>query len=136
MKIVAGRPPMFDEIVAAFPGAAEKGVVFCWGDTIYCPANGLNSPILIAHEAVHSEQQGADPARWWGVYLRSHGFRYDQELLAHAAELRAQRTRNRNDWIRALHRTAHRLIADLYQYPKPPEGPDLKKALIDLQDVL
>jgi len=136
MKIVVDRPPNYDDIVRVFPRAADKGVIFAYGDTVYCPSGPVFTPWLLAHEEVHSEQQGKEVEAWWRAYLTQPEYRYAQELYAHAAELRAQATRNRNEWFRALHRTAHRLIADLYQYPKPPEGPDFKQALTDLRNVL
>jgi hypothetical protein len=137
MKIVVDRPPNFDDIVKVFPGASKPGVIFAYGDTVFCPSGQVFDPVLLAHEEVHSGQQSIDsPAIWWEEYLRDPAFRYHEELYAHAAEIRASATRNRNEWHRVLHRTAHRLIADLYQYPKPPEGPDFKRALADLQAVL
>ena len=137
MKIEIAKPPNFDDIVKVFPRATDPAVIFAYGDTIYNPSGGFVSPILIAHEEVHGVQQAHQtPEGWWANYLSSPQFRYAQELSAHAAELRAQYTRNRNEWFRALHRTAYRLIADLYQYPKPPVGPDFKTALADLQAAL
>ena len=136
MKIVVDRPPNYDDIVKVFPRAADKGVIFAYGDTVYCPSGPVFTPWLLAHEEVHSGQQGQAVEAWWRAYLCDPTFRYEQELHAHAAELRAQATRNRNEWFRALHRTAHRLIADLYQYPKHPNGPDFKQALDDLRGAL
>ena len=136
MNIVVDRPPNYDAIVEAFPRAADMGVIFAYGDTIYNPSGFDIAPPLIAHEKAHGRRQAGDPAAWWTDYIAFWDFRYFEELEAHAAELRAQYTVDRNAWARALHRTAHRLIADLYQYPKHPNGPDFKQALDDLREAL
>lgn len=82
------RPPMYDEIVALFPTATERGVLFCWSDTIFIPkpdSQGV-SPQLMVHEDTHRIQQGDDPAGWWQKYLVSPQFRLEQEIEAHKAE--------------------------------------------------
>lgn len=87
MKIVIERPPNFEEIFEVFPLAAKDGVIFSYGNTIYNPSNIAVTYELLAHEEVHGKRQiaiGVDT--WWGFYLVSPQFRYDEELLAHRAE--------------------------------------------------
>lgn len=80
-------PPMFDEIAAVFPTARLPGVLFCWGTTIHNPSGIKVSDALIAHEEVHSEQQGCDPDKWWLRYIHESVFRLEQEKPAHIREL-------------------------------------------------
>lgn len=112
------NPPMFSEIVAAFPQAAQPGAVFAWGDDIYYPAGGRLPPELIAHEAVHAQQHAAygGPAAWWKRYIADPAFRLDQEIPAHRAEYDAycRLNRDRGARARALHRIAMRLASELY----------------------
>ena len=56
---------------------------------------------------------------WWEIYLNDSEFRYYEELLAHAAELRAFMIGDRNMRARGLMRTACRLVAPLYNYTPP-----------------
>ena len=56
MRVVFGRPPMFDEINAKFH-IAGKPVIFSWGDLIYNPARVTTPPHLMVHEAMHGERQ-------------------------------------------------------------------------------
>ena len=57
---------------------------------------------------------GAD--LWWENYIRDAEFRYNEELLAHAAEFKMYRYEDRNASARLLLTTALRLIAPLYNY--------------------
>jgi hypothetical protein len=86
MKVVDGYPPNFNEILAAFPEVDGDSVMFCWGDTIYAPGRTSVADHFHAHEAIHSIQQGRDPAGWWKVYISSPAFRLEQEIPAHKAE--------------------------------------------------
>jgi hypothetical protein len=89
MKIVAARPPNYDEVVARFPVASRPGTLFAHGDTIYSPSGPSVSPELIAHEEVHATQQSmcvGGVAVWWARYLSEPRFRFDQEVPAHQAE--------------------------------------------------
>lgn len=130
--IINERPPNFDLIHAAFPGADKPGVIFAYAGNIYNPSGISIPPALIAHEAVHLENQEIDGAdSWWGKYLADSEFRYVEELLAHAAEFKMQRNaKDRNFGARLLMSTALRLVAPLYNY-EPPRT--LQQALKDLQ---
>lgn len=123
MKIVNTRPPMYDEIVAAFPGATDPGVIFCWGDTIHTQlgAEVVIPEELIAHEAVHCERQGADVAAWWRHYIADERFRLIEEFPAHVAELQTMCRIYRHKWVSARAMTRHfagivakKLAAPLY----------------------
>lgn len=115
MNIVRGYPPNFHEIVAVFPAARTAGVIFTYGSTAYNTGPHDLTPALEAHEAVHSRQQGADPAGWWASYLTSANFRFSQELEAHREEYRvAIDGANRNQRRVALKAIATRLAGPLY----------------------
>lgn len=122
MMIVAERPPMWAEIVAAFPRAALGGVIFSWGDRIYNPDSVVVTPALLAHEAVHGERQLAAGLQsaggveaWWALYLRDPAFRLAEEIPAHVEEVRvACAGKTRHARRSALSQIAHRLASPLY----------------------
>lgn len=129
--IINERPPNFAMIRAAFPKADAGGVIFAYDGDIYNPDGRALPPELVAHENVHLARQresGAD--WWWHKYLHDSEFRYHEELLAHAAEFKAQRAAERNVSARLLTSTALRLIAPLYNY-QPPRT--VQQALKDLR---
>lgn len=84
MKVVYGRPPIYDEIVRVI-GRPPVGAVYTWGDTIYAPVGAQLDPDLREHEAVHERQQAAmgGPEAWWQRYLESPQFRLEQEIEAY-----------------------------------------------------
>lgn len=88
LKIIHQPPPNYAEIVAVFPQAKARGVMFCYGRSIFVPDGGSVSDALQAHETVHADRQGSDPAGWWARYLVDPQFRFDEELPAHIAEYR------------------------------------------------
>ena len=122
--IIHDRPPIFARILAAFPRADYPGVLFAYDGNIYNPS-GIHIPSpLIAHETVHLTRQkmpGTDPDDWWTHYIEDSGFRYHEELLAHAAEMQTyfQVPGDRNARARILTYTAGRLVAPLYNYQPP-----------------
>jgi hypothetical protein len=131
--IIVARPPNFEQIHAAFPGADKPGVMFAYDGKIYHPSGGNIPPALIAHEEVHLKRQHhtyMTPDLWWKEYLVDSEFRYHEELLAHAAEFKAQRYNDRNASARLLTATALRLVAPLYNY-QPPRT--LQQAMRDLR---
>jgi hypothetical protein len=141
--IIVDRPPNFEQIRAAFPNAGSPGVLFAHGDHIYNPSGAVVPAALIAHEEVHlnrqrsagptpgSTTQWSGPDLWWQRYIEDSEFRYNEELLAHAAEFKTQKSANdRNFGARLLMATALRLVAPLYNY-QPPRT--LQQALKDLQ---
>lgn len=139
MKIEIANPPNFEHILAAFPNASQPGVIFAYGDTIYNPSNIVIPSPLLAHEEVHGERQrhivgyGYPGARtWWEKYIDDPEFRYNEELLAHAAEYKVQIRvlHDRNERAKLVMRTAQRLLAPLYNYGKPKS---LNQAICDLR---
>ena len=119
MKIIASRPPNYEDIVAVFPEASSLSVVFCYGDTIFSPSGLVLPPEIIAHEGVHCGQQGTEDAGirdWWKAYLTDGDFRLAQELPAHRAEYRCYKAlhKDRNNASRYLHHVATKLASSLY----------------------
>ena len=129
--IIHDRPPNFEQVRAAFPRADQPGVLFAYYPNIHNPSGIVVPPALVAHEEVHlHRQRDAGPIRWWDQYLTDTEFRYVEELLAHAAEFKAQRAGDRNASARLLMSTALRLIAPLYNYQPPVT---LQQAMRDLR---
>lgn len=116
MKIVVAQPPNFEKILPVFPMASNVGVIFTYGDTIYNPSDVEIPRELMAHESVHSQRHGDDPAGWWERYLADPIFRLEEEMLAHRAEYRAFKswTKDRNQVAAALTRIAARISGPLY----------------------
>lgn len=117
VRVVAGRPPLYDSIVAAFPRAEGKHVVFAWGDTIYAPGGGALPPQIMEHELVHCGRQlEAGVEKWWGKYLESPEFRLEEELLGHRRELAEmlQGTTDRNRRALYVQHVAQKLASPLY----------------------
>lgn len=133
MSIITARPPNFEQILAAFPGAADDGVIFAYGEDVYVPSGFVVPIALLKHERVHQKRQQDNtmPDIWWGRYIADQKFRYAEELAAHAAEYRAQLSHlDRNQKAKLLQATATRLIAPLYKY-EPARS--LSQALYDLR---
>lgn len=119
MRIVVGRPPNYEEIVAKFPLASTRGVIFTYGDAIYAPSGGTVSPSLRAHEGAHAERQGrhkGGPDGWWRDYLEQQDFRFVEELVGHRAEYRqfCASEPDRERRAQMLHMVATRLASPLY----------------------
>lgn len=119
MKVVVARPPNFGQIVAVFPEAKQRGVIFTFGETIYNPSGGHIPAWLKAHEGVHfSRQTNHKPAieGWWKRYLEDPEFRLAEELPAHRAEWKAYAEvhKNGNQRAQMLHQIALRLASPLY----------------------
>lgn len=111
------RPPNFEEIRAAFPLAANKGVIFAYAPDIYVP-DGTELPAsLVAHEEVHiARQQDLGVDEWWKRYLIDVKFRFEEELLAHRAEYQflAAQAESRPVRRQMLKLVAKKLAAPLY----------------------
>ncbi len=128
------RPPNFDAIVAVFPKADSYGVLFAYGEDVFNPSGASIPKWIMAHEYKHCARQFLmTPELWWENYLTNSDFRYREELLAHAAEFNEAKDlskRDRNVYAKLFDRTAHRLIAPLYNY-QPART--LRQALNDLE---
>ena len=119
MKIEIAYPPNIEKIDAILV-TKDKKVYYCYGDTIFNPFN-LDIPGLInAHESAHCASQGSDPEGWWDMYLTDIGFRYQEELDGHQAEMSYQlnMTKDRNQKSSIIMKTALRLCSPIYDYNK------------------
>ena len=88
MQVVSDWPPNIEDIRKVF--TINDTTVFCYGDTLYNPNScPLDKPIL-AHEELHSRQQGDDPKAWWDKYLSDIPFRTEQELAAYQIQFYVQ----------------------------------------------
>lgn len=113
-KVVISPPPNMSAILQVFPQAAERGVIFSYGDTIFNPSGVRISPELMAHECVHGlRQEVAGVERWWDQYLTNPLFRLDEEIYSHHEEHRASVKRH-GYRARDLQRIAERLSSPLY----------------------
>ena len=110
--ITFAYPPNFGAILQRFPEAANKGVIFSYGDVIYNPWKTQIPKHLIAHEGTHGErQEAAGIQQWWERYIDEPLFRLDEEIYAHHAEYKVAL---RNVGPGALKTIAHRLAGPLY----------------------
>lgn len=138
MKIVNELPPNIGQITSVFGDKAlTRGILFCWGDTIYNPSATDIPGQLLAHEKVHSDRQlelgkiydseyGGDPMsepelyrvgaeQWWIRYLEDSSFRLEEELLAHQVEYKYfSLDHPRNQRRLYLNAIAKRLSSSLY----------------------
>lgn len=131
--IITGRPPNYEQIVAAFPIAVSPRTIFAFGEDIYSPSGNEIPKAILMHEYKHCSQQFIHgPGAWWTKYIEDNEFRYQQELLGHVAEYKtgAALLKDRNAIARLLTGTAQRLIAPLYNY-EPPRT--LAQAMRDLK---
>lgn len=135
MKVANDKwPPNLAEIVAVLPQAARtRGVLFCFGDTIYNPHSVPIHESIMGHEQVHSVRQGTDPVGWWRRYLSDPQFRFEEELLAHQVEyLYWHNTGNRLVRRRNLSLIADRLSGALYG--KVVSKAEAKKLILQVVD--
>jgi len=110
-------PPNYKQIVKVFPAARGQNIIFTFGDTIYNPSRVRVPPALLAHEEVHSKRQGKNldiVEQWWQQYLVDKQFRFDEELLAHEAELRWFMDSSLREKRVALNYIARRLSSPMY----------------------
>lgn len=120
MKVVQEYPPNYDDICKVFPEVKDKkGVLFCWGTTIFNPGGDPLSKPIMAHEELHCAQQHFGnllPSKWWARYLEDLTFRYDQELAAHAREYKVycDLHKDRNVQVQYLYLIANRLASPMY----------------------
>jgi hypothetical protein len=105
---------MWREIIARF--GVIPTAIYTWGDTIYNPAGGEIAPDLVAHEAVHCDQQAAlgSPEVWWRHYLVDPAFVLSQEAPAYGRQFA---------WIRAHHHNRGRQARELHQLARILSSP-------------
>jgi hypothetical protein len=114
VRVVRGYPPNIAEIRARLkPGPRT---VFAYGDVVYSPSSWTLPPDLLAHEAVHSQQQrrAGGPEAWWRRYIDEPQFRLDQEVEAYRAQLAAASPLQRAERRRLLARIVRDLSGPLY----------------------
>lgn len=121
MREVFELPPNFDAIVARFASAAQKNVLFAYGDVIYNPSFVRIPPQLIVHENVHGARQLAYGVEaWWERYLADSAFCLAEEIPAHRAEyaaiLNGTPLPSRSEQKRQLARISDRLSGPLYNH--------------------
>lgn len=116
MQVIERLPPIYSEILAAFPAIARMKPIFSWGSTIYNPHRIAIDDGLMAHEGVHAQQQDRDPEAWWRAYIAAPKFRLQEELAAHAVEYRwrAANAANRHERRALLVSIAQRLSSPMY----------------------
>lgn len=117
MKIVEDYPPNIAMIEAALGPRRKPGTMFCYGETIYNPSGRPIPEPLIIHEGVHSaRQQEAGVDHWWARYVEDAPFRFDEETIAHMAEVRAFALQCRDRASRRIYArdAAKRLSGPLY----------------------
>ena len=117
LEIVIDWPPNIEEIRQAF--TLHKGIVFTYGSRVYNPDAGFINPPLMAHEMVHSKQQGDDPAGWWERYLRDVPWRASQEVMAYRKQFKEIKkvTQDRELRMRWLIKVAKDLSGPMYGSP-------------------
>lgn len=114
-RVLTMLPPNFKAINAAF-NVRGKPVFYAYDGVIYNPSRQPIPPAIMAHEAVHLEQQAAipgGPAEWWRRYIADRPFRLGQELPAHRVEYQFLCAHGGNADA-ALERIAERLASPLY----------------------
>jgi hypothetical protein len=119
-KVIIGKPPVYSACVTKFGKEVIEGkpILFSWGDCIFNPENIIIPRELYAHESVHGSRQTTTDAfiwEWWGSYLSSEQFRFNEELLAHREEWRNYvRLHPGKNCEHVLEAIAGRLASELY----------------------
>lgn len=117
MKLLREPPPNYEQVCERFPIVrGRRGVIFCYGDTIFAPYGANITPEIEAHEQVHSTRQGDNVEGWWTKYLADTEFRFLEEMLAHQAEFQklcegAQFRQQRRQYQRII---AEKLCSPIY----------------------
>lgn len=96
----------------------KKYVIIAYGDTIYCPENGMSKDLL-QHELTHCERQGFNKQsaeRWWQKYMEDEDFRLQEELIAYRNQYKfcEKVYKDRNKRAKILWALAKELSSDLY----------------------
>lgn len=119
IKILNEKPPIYDAVVAAGLRFNPATVLFAYDDAIYNPSGQEVPEDIIAHEAVHLQQQaecgGAEA--WWQRYLSDPYFRIQQEVEAYATQyafICNYIVRDRNRQVHVLISLSRALSGPLY----------------------
>lgn len=118
MREIVEYPPIYDRARQLFD-IDRRAVVFAWDDAIYNPRGVILTPDLIAHEAVHGEQQRryGSPEQWWERYLTDPKFRLEQEVEAYRVQYATfcHKNKNRQQRFDLLKRISADLSSPMYQ---------------------
>lgn len=121
-EIVKGFPPNYEEIKESLgfsdKDVEERGVVFCYGVSLYNPTGLPLPPHLIVHEKIHQKQQlEIGVQEWWSRYLADKDFRLEQELEAYSGQYQFVKevvtSRTAKDFLSAL---AMDMTSNLYGF--------------------
>lgn len=86
MKFSDEKPQVYDRCHELFGVKWDEGIIFTYGDTIHCKFPV--SPELLAHEAIHIEQQTTmGKELWWDKYFEDKAFRLSQEVEAYRVQM-------------------------------------------------
>lgn len=86
--ILTEKPPIYERCVEVFGINWDDGVIFTYGENIYCKDQALLSPDLLVHEETHIRQQMAmGKDIWWDRYFVDKEFRLSQEVEAYKNQL-------------------------------------------------
>lgn len=109
-------PPNHQDIAKVF--THQKGTIYCFGEDVYNPDDVLIDEPQLAHEAVHTKQQGKDPIMWWKRYLVDGDFRFVQELEAFQKQYQVycKKVKDRNYRIDFLFKLATSLSSQTYHH--------------------
>lgn len=118
MKIKHEYPPkhIWNTVVDAGMAPDPASVLFTYGDTLYVPSGQQVSDDFMAHEELHTKQQGDDPDAWWSRYIEDEYFRVDQEAKAYGKQYTflCKKHKDRNAQTRILINLARILAGPLY----------------------
>lgn len=125
LQIVKALPPNYPELCKAFDIANRRGVIFCFGPTLYNPDGVDLDAAILAHEELHSARQAAFGGvdLWWRRYLDDRRFRFDEEVPAWSLQyhLTAKDIPNRQQRQRLLMHYAKVLSGPMYDCGLPRE---------------
>lgn len=119
--IEESTPPNFAEVAKQFP--LTNDTVFTYGETLHNPnAVPIDNPLFM-HENTHAKRQAAyegGAQAWWARYLTDEQFRYDEEVVAYAAQAREYYKTHRDRNARATYviGLARILTSGLYRFEK------------------
>ena len=96
----------------------SKNVIIAYGDTIYCPKEGMSKDLL-EHELTHCERQNFNKQsaeRWWQKYMEDKDFRLQEELIAYVNQYKfcEKVYKDRNARARILHFLSKELASERY----------------------
>lgn len=108
-------PPIYYKCRDKFGVDWDKGVIFPYGDTIYCKVD-LNEEMMV-HEMTHiRQQQKVGVETWWDMYLSDPAFRLTQEVEAYRNQYAFLKTviKDRNKLFREKHKILMHLSSSMY----------------------